>query len=140
MSTTSDQDPGNLREIVEKAYKAFFAEGVDGFMKHMPFHPEAVMIEADGLPYGGTYRGVEAIRRGIETAVATWDDFAGELENVAVSGNLAYVYVHLRGKGKKSGKSFAFPIVEVSRFRDGKVVEFRPFYFDTHRCNSCWEG
>ncbi|WP_219894983.1 nuclear transport factor 2 family protein [Aquisediminimonas profunda] len=129
----------SLKEKVQLAYSAFSRGDMDGFMAHLCFHPDAVMIEPDGLPYGGNYRGPDAIRKGIENAVATWEDFGGFVEDVAASGNLVYVHMHVMGKGKASGEAFAMPIVEVLRFRDGQLIEFRPFYFDTARCRSCFE-
>ena len=30
-----------------------------------------------------------------------------------------------------AGKSFSMPVLELLRFRDGKIVEIKPYYFDT---------
>ncbi|MFF5727573.1 nuclear transport factor 2 family protein [[Kitasatospora] papulosa] len=68
--------------------------------------------------------------------MSAWDRVHFQLEEVAGAGNLVFAYMHTVAKGKNTGKTRAFPGVEVFRFRDGQVVEFRPFYFDTARAKA----
>lgn len=100
------------------------------------FDPNVKVVEADSLPYGGVYHGVEGAKYLVQTAMGTWDNFGFEVEQLAAAGDLVFIYIYMRG----TGKTFSYPLVEVWRFREGKVVEFRPFYWDTHRMSECFGG
>ena len=116
------------------AYEGFGKGDIDSFTKG--FHPEAFMIEPDGLLAGGTYRGPKAIAEGIKLAASVMKMVHFELEDIAASesGKLVYAYMHAVMKHQPTGRVIAYPIVEVFRFNEqGQVVEFRPFHFDTAR-------
>lgn len=131
-ASTADQ---NKYKVLE-AYRLAMAGDWDGFYRD--FDPNVNLIEPESLPYGGNYHGIANTKFAVNAAIATWDDFAFEIEHVAAAGDLVFGYVHVRGTGKKTGKTFSFPLVETWRFRDGKVVEFRPFYWDTHKVRDCF--
>ena len=122
-----------LKARVEQAYAGFSAGDMDAFFRLLSFRFDAILVEPEGLPYGGTYRGPVAIREGIEAAMATWADGHVEIEKVAAADNLVFVYMHAFCQGKTSGMSFAHPLVEVLRFEGEDCLELRPFHFDTVR-------
>jgi ketosteroid isomerase-like protein len=117
--------------IVESAYVALDKGDWDFF--YSLFADDVVMHEAPSLPYGGTYYGVEGLKRGIETMFAAWDNMTYKVEQITAGGDLVFVYMHISASSPRTGKTFGFPVAELWRFRDGKVTEFRPFYWDTHR-------
>ncbi len=47
-------------------------------------------------------------------------------------GDLAAVILDGTGSSRKTGKTFSMQLVEVWRFSGDKIVELRPFYWDTH--------
>jgi ketosteroid isomerase-like protein len=123
-----------LRDKVKQAYLAFARGDMDAFFEQLSFHADAIMVEPEGLSDGGTYRGPVAIRKGIEAAIAAWEDRV-EFEDFAASENLVYVYMHAFCKSQKTGMSYAFPVVEVLRFQGDQCIEFKPFY-DTARAKA----
>ena len=126
----------NKAKTIE-AYRVVREEGDwEAFFKD--FDPSVKVVEADSLPYGGVYHGIEGAKYLVQTAMGTWDNFGFEVEEIAAAGDLVFIYIYMRGTGKKTGKTFSYPLVEVWRFREGKVVEFRPFYWDTHRIRECY--
>lgn len=127
---TAQVEEQNRQKTIE-AYRRAFEGDWDGFCAD--FDENIQLFEADSLPYGGVYRGVEGAKRLFRSAMGAWDDFGFSVEQIAAAGDLVFIYVHMTGRGKKTGKSFSYPLTELWRFRDGKVVEFRPFYWDTHR-------
>ena len=85
------------------------------------------IIEADGLPMAGVYKGRTALRE-LFTEVMGMMEVAG-LERIQTTTGGDYAAVILYFK-------FADPelepahLCEVFRFRDGKVCEIKPYYFD----------
>jgi ketosteroid isomerase-like protein len=47
-------------------------------------------------------------------------------------GDMVVVVSELAGKSK-AGIPFTMPMTEVFHLADGKVIEVRPYYFDTHK-------
>jgi uncharacterized protein len=102
------------------------------------FADDVELHEADSLPYGGVYKGIEAFKKGIGIMFDAWSDLEFHIEQFTAGGDLVIIYMQLRATGKTTGKTFSFPVAEVWRFRDGKVVEMRPIYWDTHRARECF--
>jgi ketosteroid isomerase-like protein len=129
------QEEANVA-IVKAAYAAgargdwdaFFADVID----ETEFH------EAPSLPYGGVYRGRADIVRGAKLMFGAWDDFQYKILQYTAGGDIVVVHVLISGIGRKTGKSFSMPIMEMWRCNEGKVIEIRPFYFDTSRCVECF--
>lgn len=131
----TSQEDKNLA-IAKAAYEASARGDWDSFMKEVT--DETEFHEPPSLPYGGTYRGVADIIRGAKWMVGAWDDFKFQILEYTAGGDLVIVHLLISGMGRKTGKSFSMPIMEMWRFKEGKVIELRPFYFDTHRCVECF--
>lgn len=96
-------------------------------------HPDFELVEADSLPYGGSYRGLDGWLALTRTVTATFVGFRLELLDVAGEGADSIVlHFAISGRGRRSGTSFASRVLEYWRFRDGKLWRIDPFYFDTH--------
>jgi uncharacterized protein len=126
---TSEEDK-NLA-IVKAAFAAGAEGDYDKFFADLT--PDAELHEADSLPYGGVYRGPEAVKRGVKTIYATWDEFKVDILQYGAGGDLVFVHMMISGVGRKTGKSFSMPVIDFWRLKNGKIVEIRPFYYDTHK-------
>ena len=123
-------------DIIRTAYGEMMKGNTEAFYSIMT--DETEFHEAPSLPYAGTYRGRAQVERGINKMFRSWDDFSFQLLQYGAGGDLVFVHVMISGVGRKTGKSFSMPIVEMWRLKDGKVTEVRPFYFDTTRCVECF--
>jgi SnoaL-like domain len=115
------------RAIIEALYAA---TGVGDFDTAETYLTDDFFItEAAGLPYAGVYRGKTALRE-LYTKVLGMMDVAG-LEIAA----------HCTAEGEDYACTilqFSFtdptlapaPLAEMYRFRDGKVCEIKPYYFE----------
>jgi limonene-1,2-epoxide hydrolase len=52
------------------------------------------------------------------------------IEGVLASRDMVILYEIISFTAKATGESGTLPVCELFRFRDGKVVEWRAFYFD----------
>jgi ketosteroid isomerase-like protein len=89
--------------------------------------------EAEGMPYGGVYRGGEAVVQNVFGPITTdVEGFAVTPEEFVGSGDTVAVVVRYTGTGKTTGKALDVPVVHVWDLRDGKITRFRQF-IDTVR-------
>ena len=114
-------------ELVQRSYEAFARDDLDAVLADM--HPEIEWHQAQGLPHGGFYRGVDEVRRNIFDPLDEdwWDEFTAEPEEFLDAGSEIVVLGRYRGVAKQTGKELDVPFVHVWRVEAGKAVRFRQF-------------
>ena len=117
-------------EIVRRSYEAFAQGDLDGVLGDM--HPEIEWHQAQGLPHGGFYRGLEEVRRNIFDPLDEewWDDFSADPDEFLDAGAHVVVVGRYRGVGKASGKQLDVPFVHIWTLEGDRAVRFRQ-YLDT---------
>jgi ketosteroid isomerase-like protein len=122
MSTSHAQK----QAVIEALYAA---TGVGDFDEAEKYLTEDFFVtEAEALPYAGVYTGKGALRE-LYTKVMGMMDVAG-LEITAhctTDGDYACTLLQFTFADPKLA---AAPLAEMYRFRDGKVCEIKPYYFD----------
>ncbi len=84
--------------------------------------------EAEGMPYGGVYRGGDAVAQNVFGPLTTdIPDFAVTPIELIPSGDTVAVVARYTGTGKSTGKELDLEVVHVWDVRDGKVARFRQF-------------
>ena len=111
-------------DMIRGAYEAFARGDVPGVLgaDDIEWH------EAEGMPYGGVYRGGEAVAQNVFGPL-TQDvpDFAVTPEEFIASGDAVAVVVRYTGTGKATGKQLDLSVVHVWDVRAGKIARFRQF-------------
>jgi ketosteroid isomerase-like protein len=116
-------------EFVNGVYGAFARGDVPAVLGS--FADDIEWVEAEGMPYGGVYRGGEAIAQNVFGPITTdIDGFALVLEEVLDSGGTVAAILRYTGTGKATGEALDVPAVHVWDVRDGKLARFRQ-YIDT---------
>jgi uncharacterized protein len=113
------------RGIISAAYKAAQASDMATIIEIL--HPDVVLQEAASLPNGGVHRGLQNVLQALAYVFETFDMAQLTLDNIIVDGELAVGLVNLVFRAREGGCAVA----EVWRVRDGRIVEIRPFYWDT---------
>jgi ketosteroid isomerase-like protein len=74
-------------EITRRSYEAFARDDMDGVVADM--HPEIEWHQAQGLPHGGCYRGLEEVRRAIFAPLDEewWDEFSADPDEFLDAGD-----------------------------------------------------
>jgi ketosteroid isomerase-like protein len=114
-------------DLVKRSYDAFARGDLDGVLADM--HPEIEWHQAQGLPHGGTYRGVDEVRRNIFDPLDEewWDEFSAAPHEFLDAGSEVVVLGRYRGVAKGTGKELDVPFVHVWTVREAKAVRFRQF-------------
>lgn len=112
-------------QLVDRLYKASSAG--DWALAESMLSDDLVAIEADSLPYAGIYRGRGALRELFNKVMGMMDVAGLDRVQTVVGGDYAIEVLTMR---------FADPslapaeLCEMYRFRNGKVCEIKPYYFD----------
>jgi uncharacterized protein len=114
---------------VQNVYHAF-AKGdiptVLGFLS-----PEVEWTEAEGFPYGGTYRGPRAVLEGVFMRLGSeWNGFAAVPDEFIDAGDTVVALGKYSGTYKATNKSFQANFAQVWKVSEGKAVRFVQ-YVDT---------
>ncbi|MET0658066.1 MAG: nuclear transport factor 2 family protein [Steroidobacteraceae bacterium] len=86
------------------------------------------LTEATGLPFAGVYRGRSALREVFGRVFTTLDVTGLDIHDITIGEDHVVGVLDMVLAGKPQVR---VAITEVFRFRDGKVCEIRPHYFDT---------
>ena len=129
MSDLLSEDHGQVteatRSVITMAYKAAQASDMAAITEIL--HPDVVLHEAASLGNGGVHRGLQNVLQAMAYVFETFDMSQLALDDIVVDGQLAVGLVNLVFRNREGGCSVA----EVWRVHDGRVVEVRPFYWDT---------
>ena len=113
-------------QIVEDVYAAFGRGDVAAVLAAMTDDVE--WHEAEGMPYGGVYRGGDAVAQNVFGPITTdIPDFAVTPAEMIASGDTVAVVVRYTGTGKNTGEQLDLPVVHIWNVRDGKLERFRQF-------------
>jgi ketosteroid isomerase-like protein len=113
-------------EVIKGAYAAFAEGDVPAVLG--VFADDIEWHEAAGMPYGGVYRGGEAVVQNVFGPISQdVEGFALAPEEFMSAGDTVAAVVRYTGTGKATGKPLDLPVVHVWDIQDGKVVRFRQF-------------
>ena len=113
--------------LVKESYEAFARDDMDTVLAHV--HPDIVWHQAQGLPHGGVYYGVDEVQRNVFDPLDRdwWSEFSAVPDEFLDAGDEVIVLGRYRGVAKETGKRLDVPFVHVWSFRDGKAWRFRQF-------------
>ena len=114
-------------DTVRRSYAAFARGDLDGVVADMAH--EIVWEQAQGLPHGGTYHGLEAVRRHVFDPLDEewWDEFTADPDEFLDAGSEVVVVGRYRGIAKATRKQLDVPFVHIWTVRGDKAIRFRQF-------------
>lgn len=118
-----------LKAVVHAIYAAAGTGDWETLERYLSDNLE--IIEADNLPYAGSYRGRGALRELLGIVMAHWADPDLEFHAMAAGDGLVVSIVTFHMTSRRSGRRLSMPLAELFQIEDGKVVKIRPYYFDT---------
>ncbi len=119
--------PSNLERLAQ----AFAGWGKDepANMREL-LHPDCELVVPESVPYGGTYRGAEAVIGWFTRDLWQWfDEFTSTPEEVLDAGDHVVVAVHVQATAR-TGKRLDAHNVWIYEFARGKLIRGRA-YADT---------
>ena len=126
--TVAPEETDRNRQAVLAAFDAVAMGDGDPFWAL--FDDAVVFHEAESLPYGGTFHGIEAVRAAHARIRPYFDRLDADIEQVLAAGDMVLAYLQLDFRVAGNGRSGSMPVTELYRFRDGRIIEWRALYFD----------
>jgi ketosteroid isomerase-like protein len=92
-------------------------------------HEDIEWHQAEGLPHGGHYRGLDAVRAAIFDPIDAewWEDFAANPEEFIGLGEHVVVLGRYTARARATGALLDVPFLHLWTFRDGRATRFRQF-------------
>lgn len=115
----------NEEKVVAEVYKAINQNDILKVIEL--FDPEVVVVEPEGFPMSGTYRGHKDVREHFIKARDTWSEGSCDPEEFKVFGNKVIAFVHVRVRLKNQQDWIDGKIADVFTFHNGKITEMRIF-------------
>lgn len=117
---------GNL-DLLRAAYDAFERGDRDAALAACA--PDIEWHQAQGLPHGGLYRGVDAVRANVFAPLQAswWETFAAPPDEFVDAGDTVVVLGRYRGVAKGTGRVLDVPYAHVWTFVEGRATVFRQF-------------
>ena len=138
MLSTSDHTSNGI-EALQRFYQAGSEYVQTGGKDFGPvaatLHPQIVMIQADSLPFGGQWHGREGFERWMQAFGEAWSSASATDLRFFEHDDTVVVVAQMEATARASGQSFRAPICHVVRIRDGLLMEFQMFYWDTVATN-----
>ena len=132
--STSDHTSNGI-EALERFYQAESEYVQTGGKDFGPvaatLHPQIVMIQADSLPFGGQWHGRDGFETWMQAFGEAWSSVSATDLRFFEQDDTVVVVAQMEATARASGQSFRAPICHVVRIRDGLLMEFRMFYWDT---------
>jgi uncharacterized protein len=117
----------NRIAIVQSSYDAFSRKDLDGALA--PFSTDVVWHQAQGLPHGGIYQGIEAVRAAVFDPLARdwWSVFDATPGELIDGGDSVVALGRYTGQARQTGRALDVPFAHVWTFAGEKVVRFVQF-------------
>ena len=94
-----------------------------------------VIREASTLPWGGEFVGKDGLRELLGKMTAHFEVTSRIIEIFASSTMAVVALISMHLRSKRTGRSLEVQVAEITRSRDGRIVEQMPFYWDTQLIN-----
>lgn len=116
------------RELLARVYSA--AATRDWAAVEALIHPDFVLYEAASLPFGGEWRGKDALQRCAAAMYGTWADTRLEILDCTGGESHAVMVIRLTMHPRDGSAPFTQTICELGTFADGLLKTLRIHYFD----------
>jgi hypothetical protein len=94
--------------------------------------PGATLTEPDGLPYRGSYAGVDALNlRFLPAFFGAWQTARSTPIGITQGGDSVAILIEFNATARQSGRLVRTHLIELYRFDNGRITEIWPYYFDT---------
>ena len=92
--------------------------------------PDFILHEGASLPFGGEWKGRDALQRCAAAMYGTWEKANVDIHEITGGKDWAVTVLTLTMTSKKTGETFDQTVCEAGRFENGLMKELRIHYFD----------
>ena len=93
-------------------------------------HSDFVLHEAEVLPFGGKWKGKDALQRCAAAMYGTWAEAKVDIHDITGGDSWAVTVLTLTMTPKGGGETFSQTVCEAGSFEDGLLKDLHIHYFD----------
>ena len=113
-------------ELIKSTYEGRSEENKDRLPSLLS--PVVEWVEAEGFPYGGVYRGREAVIQNVFARLAQeWIGYTAHAEEFFAQDDVVIVFGHYTGTYRLTGKSMRADFVHRYELKDGLIVKMKQY-------------
>jgi ketosteroid isomerase-like protein len=112
-------------QLVGRVFEALARRDFEDFVEC--FHPAVEFMLPRNLLEGGSYRGLDGVRRAWADLFEAWDDYRYEQADVRGFDDRVVSLGRATNVGKGGGPSVEYEAAYVAHVEDGKITRWRPF-------------
>ena len=118
-------------EAEAKYMKAYQENGTASFDElRETMDAEVVLHQSPDLPFGGEYLGHDGYERWSKAMASLFDRLEVTEQEFFESGDKVVVFCRFKTRSRINGSVQDFPMAQVVTVRKGKILDFRPFYWN----------
>ena len=131
MSTPAQESMATLARFYE-AESAYLTSGGGDFSGiAATLDPECVIYQPASLPYGGEWRGHSGFEAWMQAFSQQWSRLEVKDVELYPNNDVVVSKSHVYAVAKATGLHLDWPLLQFFRVRGDKILELRPFYWDT---------
>jgi ketosteroid isomerase-like protein len=92
---------------------------------------DCVLHQPPSLPYGGEWRGPTGFEAWMRAFGEQWSSLEVRDPQFFPCGDVVVSRSHVYAVARPTGRAVDWPLLQFFRVRDGKILELRPFHWDT---------
>jgi len=119
------------RDLIAMAYQEMLVGNNDALFDLLD--PSVEFHEAASLPYGVDCKGIDQTKFGVAGMFSLWSKLHIEILEYAYVNDIVIVYLIMTAHSRATGEVYSGNTAELFRMRDGRIIEWRPIYWDTHK-------
>jgi ketosteroid isomerase-like protein len=132
---SQDQDHTSATRLLERMFDVELrfvgSDAADVALLASAFHSDVVVHEPKSLPYAGDWRGLDGIGALFRKMREVWSNLAVDDLEATREGDTVFMACTLHLTSRATGATITQPFAEVLRFREERLIEGTPFYYDT---------
>ena len=106
------------------------AAGADFAAMAATLDPAVMLHQSPDLPWGGEFHGHAGYEDWARQMSATVDQLKVKDQTFLAEGEMVVITCRLVTRFRSTGEVFDQPMIQAVRVRGGRIVEFRPFYWN----------
>jgi ketosteroid isomerase-like protein len=120
-----------LQRMFDVELRFLGSDAGDAALLATAFHPDVVVHEPKSLPYEGDWRGLDGVGALFRRMREVWSDLSVDRLEAVRDGDTVFMTCTLHLTSRANGARITQPFAEVLRFKDDRLIEGMPFYYDT---------
>ena len=93
--------------------------------------PECVLYQPASLPYGGEWRGPAGFERWLRAFSAQWSSLEVKDSEFFPTADVVFSRSHVYAVARTSQQAADWPLLQFFKMRGDRILELRPFHWDT---------